>query len=222
MSDLKQLYRQAVAGRVAEIEAALRQTGAESATADESLRHIAHSLRGSGGTYGFPEVSAAAAAAEEADSSELHERTRELLQVLHAVIDGGPRAVRVLIIDDDPEILLLLRTVLAANERELVAAPSGAAAAARLDAGPFALIILDLLLPDVDGREVLKKIRSEPQYADTPVIVLSAKTTPDTRRECAEMGATAFFEKPFDPEAVAAAVGAQLLRVSSSATDSSA
>jgi CheY-like chemotaxis protein len=211
MTDLKTLYRQAIVGRVAELEAELSSmsSGSES---EDALRRIAHSLRGSGATYGFPEVSEAAALVEDANANELQPLTRDLVRVLRAVIDGGPKPARVLLVDDDPEILLLLRTVLAAQNRELTSVENGADAITAVRGSAFTLIVLDLLLPDMDGRDVLKEIRSDQRYALAPVIVLSAKTTPMTKRECEALGATAFFEKPFDPEAVAAAVGAQLQR----------
>lgn len=212
MSDLKQLYRQAIVGRVAELQSALRHAENGVATADDAIRRIAHSLRGSGATYGFPEVTDAAGAVEDANTGAIQKQTQVLIDVLARVIEGGPKADRILLVDDDPEILLLLRTVLSVGNRDLVTAENGTDAIALLAGHPYKLIILDLLLPDMDGRDVLKHIRSDQRYAHTPVIVLSAKTTPDTRRECEALGSTAFFEKPFDPEAVAAAVGAQMLR----------
>lgn len=211
MTDLKTLYRHAIVGRVTELEAAL-EAAAGGTGSDDALRRIAHSLRGSGATYGFPEVSDAAALVEDASAGRVQSLTAALLKVLHTVIDGGPRPVRVLLVDDDPEILLLLRTVLAADGRELSTAENGTDAIAAVAGPAFTLIVLDLLLPDMDGRDVLKEIRNDPRYARTPVIVLSAKTTPMTKRECGDLGATAFFEKPFDPEPVAAAVAAQLQR----------
>ncbi len=212
MNDLKQLYRHAVATRVAEIESALGSHRAPDAEMEEALRRIAHSLRGSGGTYGFPEVSTAAALVEDAPTSEIMERSHHLLGVLRGLVAGAAHSARVLVIDDDPEILLLLTTVLAADDRHISTATSGAAAARQLAKEPFSLVIVDLLLPDVDGMDILRGIRNDNRFDQVPVIVLSARTTADTRRDCAALGATAFFEKPFDPEAVAAAVVAQLQR----------
>jgi CheY-like chemotaxis protein/HPt (histidine-containing phosphotransfer) domain-containing protein len=219
MTDLRQLYRQAVVGRMAELQAALREAQSGVMASDDTLRRIAHSLRGSGATYGFPEVTEAAGQLEDAHTGDLEQRAQQLMVVLRGVIEGGPKPRRVLIVDDDPEILLLLRTVLAVEGRELTTAENGYEASAQLDKGNFSLIILDLLLPDVDGQDILKRIRADARYANTPVVVLSAKTTTTTRRECEELGATAFFEKPFDPEAVAAAVAAQIQRASDAEDD---
>jgi CheY-like chemotaxis protein len=216
MSDLKQLYRQAIVNRVAEIESALHDSELEASARAATLRRVAHSLRGSGGTYGFPEVTDAAADVEDADASMIIDYATTLLDVLHTVIGGGQRAARVHIVDDDPEIQLLLTTVLSDPMRELHSAMNGVEAEQQLAGGDFALIILDLLMPDIDGRDVLQRIRGDARFENTAVIVLSARANDETRRACEQLGATAFFEKPFDPEAVAAAVSAQLLRLAGS------
>jgi CheY-like chemotaxis protein len=220
--DLKQLYRQAIVGRLTELQAALREAQSGGTASDDTLRRIAHSLRGSGSTYGFPEVTDAAGELEDAHLGELEPRARHLMEVLRSVIASGPRPTRILIVDDDPQILLLLRTVLAGEGRELTTAEDARQSSEQLDRGDFSLIILDLLLPDADGQDILRRIRADARFAKTPVIVLSAKTSNVTRQECESLGATAFFEKPFDPEAVAAAVKAQLLRATGAEGDSSA
>ncbi len=212
MTDLKPLYRQAVVVRIAEIHAALDAGEPVSAAREQALRSIAHSLRGSGGTYGFPEVSTAAGAVEDAPSHDVAANARELLLVLDRIVSGGPKPVNVLIVDDDPEILLLLTTVLSGDGRQLHTANSGASAMLQFDRGGFALVVLDLMLPDADGFDLLERIRHDSRYDNTPVLVLSAKTTAATKEKCEKLGATAFFEKPFDPDAVAAAVVAQLVR----------
>ena len=212
MTDLKHIYRQAAVGRIAELEAGLAGLKQQDTNAVETVRRIAHSLRGSGATYGFPEVSAAAGDVEEGSTAALPELVATLVTVLNGIVNTGQKTVRVLIVDDDPEIVLLLRAVLSAPGRDVATAESGREADTMLQRGPYALIILDLLLPDADGRDILRRIRGNTMFERTPVIVLSAKTATATRQECEALGATAFFEKPFDPDAVAAAVNAQLLR----------
>src|SRR3954471_1705436 len=144
MSDLKQLYRQAIVGRVAELQSALRHAENNVDTADESIRRIAHSLRGSGATYGFPEVTDAAAAVEDAAPGVIQHQTKLLIDVLRRVIEGGPKADRILLVDDDPELLLLLRPVLAVGNRDLITAETGTDAIALLAGHPYKLIIRDL------------------------------------------------------------------------------
>lgn len=209
MEELKRIYRDAAAGRIRELEAALAGPPATQAEAAAAIRRIAHSLRGSGATYGFPEVTRAAAAAEDAAPAELTARTEALLQVLREVAapDG---AARILAVDDDPEMQLLLRHVLSGTGREVRLAATAAEARAALAASRFDLVLLDLVLPDDDGVHLLEEVRAA--VAGTPVVVLSGRTRGEERERCLSLGAVAYVEKPFDPEHLAAVVAAHLER----------
>ncbi|HUF50480.1 MAG TPA: Hpt domain-containing protein [Longimicrobiales bacterium] len=83
MDELTALYRSALPARIAELEAA-RARLAVDAGAVTDMRRIAHALRGSGGTYGFPDVSAAAAAVEDAAPADLPQRVAALLALLRS------------------------------------------------------------------------------------------------------------------------------------------
>ena len=122
------------------------------------------------------------------------------------------RARRLLVVEDDPEIAYLLSVMLAAEDREVVTAGSGEEAMRVLGAGEVALVVLDLILPDIDGRSLLSQIREHPERAHLPVVVLTARAGPDTRQDCYRLGADAFVEKPFDPEELAADIGVRLQR----------
>jgi HPt (histidine-containing phosphotransfer) domain-containing protein len=90
MDDLRRSYRRALPGRIAALEAAraaLCGTQAERDDARREVRRVAHSLRGSGGTYGFPEISAAAAAVEDASPPALLSRLDALIALLRATAD---------------------------------------------------------------------------------------------------------------------------------------
>lgn len=119
---------------------------------------------------------------------------------------------RVLVVEDDPEIAYLLSVVLAAENREVVVAPSGEEARRALEAGAVDLVILDLILPDVDGRSLLQELRDHASTAAVPVVVLTARVGPDTRQDCYRLGADAFVEKPFDPDELVADVSVRLDR----------
>ena len=81
-SDLKTFYRSALPARINALTAACDALGSGDAAAEATVRQIAHSLRGSGGTYGFPNISAAAAAVEQAPARALVERAGELIAIL--------------------------------------------------------------------------------------------------------------------------------------------
>lgn len=112
--------------------------------------------------------------------------------------DGATR--RVLVIEDDPEIQYLLSVVLDDDDREIVTVGDGAAAKGAFATGHFDLVLLDLILPDLDGRTLLTRLREDPATATVPVVVISARSDADIREDCYGLGADAYVEKPFDPE----------------------
>ncbi|HTT66768.1 MAG TPA: response regulator [Gemmatimonadales bacterium] len=131
----------------------------------------------------------------------------------------GPAPPGVLMVDDDPDVTRVLSVVLAASGRALYSAGSAAEAEQVLARHPVALVVLDVLLPDADGRTVLARLRDDPRTSAVPIIVLSGHGSPETRAECYALGADAYIPKPFDPIAVAAAVTSSLARALHVATD---
>ncbi len=121
---------------------------------------------------------------------------------------------RVLIVEDDPEIQYLLSQILADEDREVLSAASAADGERLLAEQEVQLMVLDLLLPDADGRNLLRALRARSSTAALPVIVLTSRVSPELRAECYELGADAFVEKPFDPELLAADVSSRLERAS--------
>lgn len=191
MDDLKTIYRQALAGRIDALEAARGE--ADSATA---VRRIAHSLRGSGGTYGFPEVSAAAGAVEEATDAELDARIDALLVTLRSVARGGEaRAVHILIVDDDPEIRLLAGFLL--RNAGHVVTEAATADEARTAAAEDALdvVLMDVMLGEDDGVAVAASLPVAPSH----VIFLTGATRPEQVARINDAGAAGIIHKPFDP-----------------------
>jgi diguanylate cyclase (GGDEF)-like protein len=120
---------------------------------------------------------------------------------------------RLVIIEDDPEIQYILSVVLSDEGREIVAVESAAHARAVLAEADVDLVILDLILPDADGRSLLSELRAARATAAVPVVVITARAAPEIRQECFSLGADAFVEKPFDPDDFAADISARLERV---------
>jgi diguanylate cyclase (GGDEF)-like protein len=119
---------------------------------------------------------------------------------------------RLLVVEDDPEMCYLLASLLGRDGREVLTAELGAQAAERLARGDIDLVVLDLILPDMDGRTLLGQMRARPETAVTPVVVVTARSGEDIRQDCYALGADAFTEKPFDAEAFAEEVDAVLGR----------
>jgi len=124
----------------------------------------------------------------------------------------GTQRQRLLIIEDDPEIQYILSVILAGEGREVVGVDTAGKARAELALGDVDLVVLDLILPDADGRTLLSDLRSAPATAALPVVIMTARAAPEIRQDCYALGADAFVEKPFDPEELAADVSARLER----------
>jgi two-component system cell cycle response regulator len=216
MQNLQELYWKAIAGQIASLEDAYEALAQGEAAAEETIRRIAHSLRGSGGTYGYPQVTVAAGAAVDAPTERLVDEVANLLSVLHELDPAKVARTRILVIDDDPAITELLKYELSTVDREVLMANSATEAEEILRQTDCALIVLDLVLPDLDGRNLLKRLRAHPSTARVPVFVLSGTISSQTRAECLALGADEYIEKPFDPSLLQSRVS-EKLRGSSSA-----
>ena len=197
MEDLQQFYRGAVGDQVAALQHALVQLESGAGSAEETVRQLAHTLKGSGSSYGFPEVSFAAGVAERAPTGELWSKGRELVDILQT-ITAGVESNTIVVVEDDPLISHFIASELVGVSQRLVHFSSLNEAERYLSTSQIpALILLDLFLPDGDGRTLLHALRDEDSTADVPVIVMSAASSDIRNREVAELSATAFISKPF-------------------------
>ncbi len=121
-------------------------------------------------------------------------------------------ATRLLIVDDDTELTSLLTELLGQEGFEVDALSTGSGAAARAAAGGYGLVILDVMLPEVNGFEVLKALRSTSRV---PVILLTARGADIDRIVGLEIGADDYVPKPFNPRELTARIRAVLRRVES-------
>ncbi len=106
---------------------------------------------------------------------------------------------RVFVVDDEPDVVELLRTILRSEGWEVEVDTDGRSALARILADPPDLFILDLMMPDLDGFELLKLLRLDARGADVPVLILSARTGHHDQIESLQLGANAYVCKPFSP-----------------------
>ena len=105
-------------------------------------------------------------------------------------------ATRVLVVEDDPSVRGLLHTLLSAEGYEVATASDGLAGLVKATASHPALVLLDLMMPDLGGVRVLEELRDDPELADIPVIVVTGKidAVPGMR---ALLGEDNVFVKPF-------------------------
>ena len=106
-------------------------------------------------------------------------------------------AKRILVVDDDENILTLERTILEQKGFDVTTVPGGAEALQVLHDQPFDLVLLDVMMPEVDGFTVCRRIKDDPKLKDIPVIFLTAKGGGDALAEGFESGAIMYINKPF-------------------------
>jgi DNA-binding response OmpR family regulator len=106
-------------------------------------------------------------------------------------------AKRILVVDDDENILSLERTILEQKGFEVTTAGGGAEALEIIGQNDFDLVLLDVMMPEIDGFTVCRRIKEEPRTKETPVIFLTAKGGGEALAEGFESGAIMYINKPF-------------------------
>lgn len=116
----------------------------------------------------------------------------------------------ILIVDDDEGNRTMLSRRLVRLGFETTVAENGRSALEKLKGARFDLMLLDIQMPELNGYEVLERLKSDPCLRDIPVIVLSASDEIERVARCIEMGAEDYLPKPFDPVLLQARIGASL------------
>lgn len=106
---------------------------------------------------------------------------------------------RILVADDDPSILELARANLEGDHLVITVSDGADAINALRESAPD-LAILDVMMPEVDGFEVLRRIRGNPDWSELPVIMLTARVSEDDYLTAWRSGADGYVAKPFEPE----------------------
>lgn len=117
---------------------------------------------------------------------------------------------RVLVVDDEPQIRRALRAALAGHGYDVTLAEGGEDALVRIPSAQPQVVVLDLVMPNVDGFEVLRQTRA---WSDVPVIVLSARGQEQDKVAALDLGADDYLTKPFGVDELLARVRALLRRV---------
>jgi DNA-binding response OmpR family regulator len=120
-------------------------------------------------------------------------------------------APAILIVDDNEDNRYTLQLLLEADGHSRLATASGGhEALALLAREKFSLVLLDLMMPDLNGDEVLKIIKGDPDTRDVSVVILSADTDTDRVSKCIEIGADDYLPKPFNPTILRARISSEL------------
>ena len=128
----------------------------------------------------------------------LPEDSRRLLQKHHSV-SSDVEGKSILLVDDDMRNVFALASVLEDQGYEVSIARDGVECLEKLEANPqYDLVLMDIMMPRMNGIEAMKKIREQEQFAQLPIIALTAKAMKEDRRESIEAGANDFLSKPVD------------------------
>ena len=118
-----------------------------------------------------------------------------------------PSDAQILVVDDDPSLLDLLDKMLSRIGVNPDTASDGTAALDSLRSEKvYDLLILDLMLPDIDGFEILTQVRDEARFDEMPVLILSARADPDTIKHGFDLGADGYLTKPYLPNTLTSRV----------------
>lgn len=121
-----------------------------------------------------------------------------------------PRGDRILVVDDDPSILETLTTMLRFKGYVTEVAANGRRALEAMKEFEPDLVLLDIMLPDIDGYEICRRIKSDPLTSDIPVLIVSARTRREEVVNLLELGANDYITKPFFLDEVIARVRTNL------------
>ena len=185
--ELKEQYRLSLAEKISTIKVLLQDIRADKPDAEAQLRQLAHTLHGSGSTFGFPEISIAAKEVEHATARDFLKQLANLTRVLVSVESREPGASAktpvmpviktnlppILVAEDDDLMVSLIRQHLHNDGLQVEYVNNGAAAVAAFQKHKFSLIILDVQMPIMDGFEALARIRANKDKTQLPVIMLT-------------------------------------------------
>jgi DNA-binding response OmpR family regulator len=122
-------------------------------------------------------------------------------------------AARILAVDDSPTILEMIKAILVAGGYDVITAADGAEALEKARAEKPDLILLDVMLPKLDGYRVCRLLKFDQNYKHIPIIMLTAKTEEQSMATGLRTGADQYLTKPIEPEVLLSSVASELGKV---------
>ena len=126
--------------------------------------------------------------------------------VMSAVPAGGTAKKSILVVEDSPTSRKVISMVIAKRGYTIHEAATGAVAMRKAQEGTPSLILLDAMLPDMSGYEILHRFKNDERLKDVPVVMLTARNNPVDRQKGLQGGSAAYLTKPFDPEKLLAVI----------------
>lgn len=199
MTELQELYRQGFPVAIEALNNALLFVSVDGPQAMASLRRIAALYRNSSKVYGYDTITDISGKLETCPREEIEVNARGLIEAMQTILAENEQSTqRILIVEDEPMTAALMKSTLQTENREIVVAVSVGGAQALMSDSQFDLVILDLVLPDGDGRRLLLEMRERFETSSVPIVISSSKTGAAVKSECFALGANEYIEKPID------------------------
>src|SRR5688572_7117191 len=189
--------REAITAAVAALEASRQRYAAGDAEALLSIRRIAGRIRDAalnGNLMTIAQIASALLESHRAD--EIDWLAQHLSIELNVGPDASADAAVILVIEDDRLTAKVMAEGLSSGNRTVLVAHTAADGEKLLADHEVSLLLLDLVLPDADGRDVLVRLRARPELRGLPIIVITALDQPGTHSECITLGADGVLTKP--------------------------
>jgi CheY-like chemotaxis protein len=130
--------------------------------------------------------------------SKLSPKTQQMLQTVRSC-DGVFEGRKILVVDDDVRNIFALTAALEKKGANIEVAKNGKEALAKLEANPSTdLVLMDIMMPEMDGFQATREIRKQKRFAQLPIIAVTAKATKNDQVECLRAGANDYIAKPID------------------------
>ena len=204
---LREQYIASFPEKIAALEAVRRDVRDGGEDAIKQARTLSHRLAGSGGSYGFDELSALARQAEHADASSLERELGRLVALIRRTLATETQErPRILIVEHDVTTADRLLRALTEVHGDVHVCQTAREADLKHAEWRSDVVLLDLEMPGNGARELLSHLQVGIHDAHTPVILLVQQLDSDKRRESIELGAEHVFETAVDPELLCVAV----------------
>ncbi len=106
-----------------------------------------------------------------------------------------------LVVDDDVRNIFALTSLLEGEEMEVVSATNGRQAIELIESTPdLSIVLMDIMMPDMDGYQTMREIRSNPKFRNLPMLALTAKAMKGDREKCLDAGASDYIAKPVNTD----------------------
>lgn len=174
MKDLQQHYLEGLPSRIDALSSALKALKLNPKETEESIKRISHSLRGSGATYGFSKITEISGRLEDSTFDNIPKILDELIRYLRKLVATElVEKQNILLIEDNLEDAIITQAILDDNLFRIHLAKTSLEAEKILKEKEIGLIVLDLILPDTDGRNFIMKLKENTYTTHIPIIVLS-------------------------------------------------